>query len=150
MHHVRNVADLRIFRSESVELIYASHCLEHVPHRKLPGTLAEWHRVLRPNGTLRLSVPDFELLLDIYLATGRDMASILLPLMGDQDHAYNYHYASFNARSLERFLHEAGFREVRPWTAGTEPFTSIPDWSARTIEVAGRRFPVSLNLEGTK
>jgi predicted SAM-dependent methyltransferase len=150
VHHVRDVSDLRIFRNDSVDLIYASHCLEHVPHRKLLDTLAEWHRVLRPKGTLRLSVPDFDLLLSIYAASDRDMTSILLPLMGHQDHHYNFHYTCFNAGSLTQLLYEAGFQEVRQWIVGTEPFTSIPDWSARTIEFNGRRFPVSLNLEGIK
>lgn len=41
-------------------MVYSSAVLEHIPRIFVGGFLAECHRVLRPGGILRLSVPDFE------------------------------------------------------------------------------------------
>jgi SAM-dependent methyltransferase len=44
-------------RSQSVDLVYANHVLEHV--QNLEGLLGEIYRILRPEGCLRLFVPHF-------------------------------------------------------------------------------------------
>lgn len=150
VHHVQGIARLPAFADDSVALVYASHCLEHVPHRELHGVLCEWRRVLAPGGVLRLSVPDFDLMLAAYVETGRDMDSIQQPLMGAQDYPFNFHYTCFNHDDLCRRLLSAGFRLPRRWTPGTDAFTSLPDWSGREMVCGGRHFPVSLNVEAEK
>jgi len=52
--HVADVVDLP-FRDESVDLIYASHILEHMKDCR---PLEEWHRVLKIGGRLIVAVPD--------------------------------------------------------------------------------------------
>lgn len=44
------------FEDNSVEEIYASHCLEHVPYDS--PALSEWLRVLEPGGLCTVVVPD--------------------------------------------------------------------------------------------
>lgn len=78
------------------------------------------------------------------------MRSILLPLMGGQDYAFNFHYSMFNADELSRVLTEAGFTEPRRWTHGADTFSSLPDWSGRQMDYKGRAYPVSLNIEAKK
>ena len=54
------------FDDNSVQVLYASHVLEHVSynydlHNERPvlfETLKEWKRVLKPNGILYVAVPD--------------------------------------------------------------------------------------------
>lgn len=46
------------FNSNTFELIYASHILEHLPWYNVGCVLKEWHRVLRPGGTLEVWVPN--------------------------------------------------------------------------------------------
>jgi len=46
------------FADGSAGVLYSSHFLEHVPTDRLPGLLAECHRILRPGGWLRLCLPD--------------------------------------------------------------------------------------------
>jgi predicted SAM-dependent methyltransferase len=150
VHHVQRIDRLANFADDSVSLIYASHCLEHVPHVDLLRVLREWRRILKPGGTLRLSVPDFDHLVDLYLDSQRDMRSILLPLMGGQDYAFNFHYSMFNAVELSRVLTEAGFIEPRGWIHGADVFSSLPDWSGRPMVYKGRTYPVSLNIEARK
>ncbi|MCC6774875.1 MAG: methyltransferase domain-containing protein [Gemmatimonadaceae bacterium] len=150
VHVVRALDDLSPFADGSIALLYACHCLEHFPHRRIPTVLAEWRRCLRVGGILRLSVPDFDLLLDIYLRTGRDVRKIQGTLMGGQDYAYNFHKTAFNRSSLTELLLEAGFGDVRPWTPGSASLTTFDDWSGRHRTIDGKIFPVSLNLECTR
>ena len=82
VHYVQQVEDLRIFPSKYAELIYASHVLEHISHREVAKVLTEWYRVLKEGGILRLSVPDFDKLLKVYLAEERDIRAIIMPLIG--------------------------------------------------------------------
>ena len=48
------------------EMIYACHVFEHISHRMQMLVLKRWFALLKPGGELRLSVPDFEKLVDQY------------------------------------------------------------------------------------
>ena len=43
----------------TVDEILCEHVLEHLPADAWPALLADFHRVLRPGGVLRLAVPDY-------------------------------------------------------------------------------------------
>ncbi len=150
VHHVQGIERLGMFADGSVSLIYASHCLEHVPHRKVLEVLREWCRVLRRGGVVRLSVPDFDLMLAIYEQTGRDIRNIQMPLMGSQNYRQNFHYTCFNEAELTRLLVQAGFTAPARWMPGDGPLRTFPDWSGREIQIGDRAFPISLNLEAVK
>jgi predicted SAM-dependent methyltransferase len=150
VHHVQRIDRLPNFGDGTAVLVYASHCLEHFPNLQLTAVLQEWCRVLKPGGVLRLSVPDFDVLVEIYLESGRDIEVVQGPLMGGQDYPFNFHYAALNEQKLTALLHGAGFRAVQRWQVGTDSYTSIPDWSGGSIEHKGRRHFVSLNLQAEK
>jgi predicted SAM-dependent methyltransferase len=150
IHYLHKVDELPFFKDNSADLIYVSHCLEHIPFRNTNTVLNEWRRVLKPGGTLRISVPDFESLLRIYEDNNHDMNSILYPLMGAQDYRFNFHYNAFNFESLKRLLLEAGFSKVQEWKYGVDEFTSLPDWSGKDVYYGGKSYKVSLNIEGIK
>ena len=150
VHSVRPIDDLSPFGGDSAGLIYACHCLEHFSMDEIPRILTEWRRVLRPGGILRLSVPDFDLLLAIYEAHDRDLGSISRVLLGGQDGRFNFHHAIFTARSLTQLFEAAGFRDVRAWTPGSSELTTFDDWSARQVPIDGKMHPISLNLEAVK
>lgn len=48
------------YHSGSVDRIYSSHSLEHLPYRKARKALIHWANLLKPNGVLYLAVPDLE------------------------------------------------------------------------------------------
>ena len=150
IHYIRAIDNLKPFAPESVDLIYASHCLEHFSFRKVPKVLSEWYRILKKEGTLRISVPDFELLLKIYNENNQDIETIIQPLMGGQDYKYNFHMTVFNQKNLDKLLKNTGFRNVQIWIPGTSPTTTFNDWSCRSIIVRGKLYPVSLNIEAIK
>ncbi len=150
IHYRRGVDDLRPFRDASVDLVYVSHCLEHIPHGRVNAVLAEWFRVLKPGGILRVGVPDFDALLKVYEAWGRDVEKIQLPLMGGQTYPLNFHFTAFTRRSLTDRLAAVGFREVREWRRGTDELTSLPDFTGLELDTPTGKILVSLNLEGVK
>lgn len=53
---VGDIRDLWMFEDESVDVIVASHVLEHLTDAK--SALKEWYRVLKPEGVIAIAVPD--------------------------------------------------------------------------------------------
>ncbi|MHC4221418.1 MAG: class I SAM-dependent methyltransferase, partial [Planctomycetota bacterium] len=100
-----SIDDLSMIENESVSLIYSSHSFEYFDRGEAINVLKEWWRVLRPSGVLRLAVPDFDALLQVYQETG-NIEKILGPLYGRMEiqttegEAYLYHKTAYNFDSL--------------------------------------------------
>jgi predicted SAM-dependent methyltransferase len=150
VHYVHDVKDLSFFSDNFADLIYACHVLEHVSYREIPKVLNEWRRVVKQGGVLRLSVPDFNKLLSVYSTEKNNITSIIEPLMGGQDYPFNFHRAIFNKQYLTDMLLNAGFTDIRQWDPKTADMHSFDDWASLPIDVTGRKYFISLNLEATK
>ncbi len=108
------------FDDNSVDLIYASHVLEHVPWQKTGDALAEAYRVLKPGGSIEVWVPDFEYIVECYKyrtcgdswrrdnPEGDTMKWINGRLYAYGDLA-NHHRAAFDAEYLRDCIVKAGF-----------------------------------------
>ncbi len=59
---------LKSFKSDSIDLVYTSHCLEHIKFESASLLLKDVHRVLKKGGTLRIVVPDVDKLFNLYNA----------------------------------------------------------------------------------
>ena len=55
---IDDAADLRLFGTESMDFVYSSHVLEHIPFDKVVKCLKEWLRVIKINGYLVMYLPD--------------------------------------------------------------------------------------------
>lgn len=55
-----------LFSNESVKAIFTSHVFEHLPDNSVIFLLRECHRILKPNGVLRISVPDMDKAFEAY------------------------------------------------------------------------------------
>jgi len=150
VHYVGNISRLSMFRDQSVDFLYASHCLEHVSYRKTVEVLAEWYRVLKPGGVLRISVPDLDLLIDIYESCDRNLNYIIGQLYGGHDNSYNVHMAIFNRSSLEQLMISVGFEDCRLWSPYSDRLSAMEDFSSYKRKIGEASYPVSLNLEATK
>jgi predicted SAM-dependent methyltransferase len=150
VHYIRAIDNLTLFKDNSVDLVYASHCLEHFPHHQISKVLAEWFRVLKQGGILRLSVPDFDLLLKIYQENNNDLNTILTSLMGVQNYKFNFHMTVFNQSTLDTFLKSTGFRKIREWSPDSSELKKFQDCASLKLQVNGKDYPVSLNLEAVK
>src|SRR6185436_6764054 len=92
---VGDCTDLSQFADGSVDEIYASHVLEHVSYgTDLRQALAGFHRVLKPGGAAKISVPDFEILCRLFLdprASMLDRFEVMRMAFGGQMDAHDYH-----------------------------------------------------------
>jgi predicted SAM-dependent methyltransferase len=138
-----------MFPDNSVDLIYASHVIEHLSVADAKRAIAEWYRVLKRNGVLRLAVPDFGMMVRMYMDyVGLDI--ILGPLMGGQDYEQNYHKSVFDEAYLSKLMTEAGFRNVEHWDPRAVSWHGFEDASSKRYEINGKQYSVSLNLQGVK
>ncbi|MDD5491139.1 MAG: methyltransferase domain-containing protein [bacterium] len=150
IHYVDNIENCRrIFQAGYADLIYACHVLEHVSHLKLKLTLQGLQAVLKDGGVLRLSVPNFDTIYNIYTKK-KKIGDIIAPLMGGQGYPGNFHFAVFNEAYLKDLLLQSGFTKVLHWTPENTPDHGFNDWSGRTIKLYGEEWPISLNLEAIK
>lgn len=62
-----NLNERTHFANDSYEVIYHSHVLEHFSRSQAPNFIRECYRVLRPQGFLRIAVPDMEQIIRSYI-----------------------------------------------------------------------------------
>jgi predicted SAM-dependent methyltransferase len=108
----------------SVDVIYSSHMIEHLDRREARRFLRECRRALKPEGILRIAVPDLRISVSDYVTKGN--AEVLLDhlqlaldkprgvigilrnaLVGDRNHHWLY-----DGPSLKRLIEESGFDRV--------------------------------------
>jgi len=145
--HVGNASDLQAFDDNSFDQIYASHVVEHFDyHKQLVATLKEWCRVLKPRGTLLVSVPDLDVLARLFLdrtsLTADDRYLVMRMIFGGHIDKYDYHLVGLNEEFLTGFLQAAGFVEIRR----VADFGLFQDTSS--LKMKG--IPISLNVVAAK
>lgn len=152
--HVADVRDLGFLATGSADLVYACHVLEHFGREEFKDVLTEWHRILKPRGVLRLSVPDFAACAKLYYEQGlRDGLTGLIGLIsGGQRNEYDFHKIIFDRPFLTAALKDVGFAEVRPWDWRTTEHADVDDYSQAYIPHLDKEngLLMSLNLEGVK
>jgi SAM-dependent methyltransferase len=146
--HVSSIDNLSFLQDGSVELIYNCHVLEHFKRREVARVLREWYRVLAPGGVLRISVPDFAALCEVYTRS-RDLGLVIGPIFGRQDYLYNIHYNLFDFGTLKTQLEQIGFREVRQYDWRETEHAHIDDFAQAYIPHMDKEHGVliSLNVE---
>ena len=102
------------------------------------------------DGILRISVPDFDKLIEVYNAADKKIEFITKQLMGGQDHQYNIHYSAFNYEYLVELLKQAGFSKVLTWDPENCLHHNFKDRSTRKLKVDDKQYAISLNLEAIK
>lgn len=150
--HRGPVEDLSFIEDGTVELIYASHVLEHFGRKTHMDVLREWRRVLAPGGVLRVAVPDFGAAAQLYLSgtLPRGIEDVRGLVCGGQRDKYDFHGMIFDEASLTTYLKDAGFSEVRHWDWQTTEHSGLDDYSQAYIPHMDKENGtlVSLNLEG--
>ena len=138
-----SVTDLSMFPDGSAVEIYASHVYEHLGYgQELPRALDEAHRVLMPGGRLRISVPDLEILCQLFLGTMHDVNAqffVQRMIMGGQVEPFDFHKTGFSYNILTGILKTHGFKDFRR----VDDFDLFDDTSK--LVFAGRK--ISLNLQ---
>jgi predicted SAM-dependent methyltransferase len=153
--HRHDVRTLPMIADGVADLVYASHILEYFDREEVKPVLAEWRRALKQGGTLRVAVPDFEALFDVYRETG-DLDRITGPLYGrwpvNGTDRVLHHRTTYDFRSLANVLTTAGFTDIRRFDWRRTEHADVDDYSQSYIphmdKERGRL--ISLNVEATK
>jgi predicted SAM-dependent methyltransferase len=126
----------------AIQEIYMCHSLEHTPLMKVQPLLSYLSDLLRDDGQLYISVPDFSILSSLYLAQKVPLSSIVRAIHGGQEYEGNLHYISFDMKLLSDLLKNAGFQEIKEY----EPTAYLPEGfeDTSTYCIGSRR--ISLNI----
>lgn len=110
------------YKDNSVEVVYASHLLEHLGFKEVQSALVEWKRVLKPGGFLFINVPDLEWLARelVNQSSGNEATSevfytpqkLMEVIYGNQDHEGEYHKSGFTKDILTNILNDLGFKDA--------------------------------------
>ncbi|MBT7899652.1 MAG: methyltransferase domain-containing protein [Candidatus Marinimicrobia bacterium] len=158
--HRSNVKDLSFFENNSAELIYSSHTLEYFDRKEVVDVLSEWYRVLKPEGVLRIAVPDFEAIVKVYKKyNDLDHQGILGPLYGfwpykstcDKIDTF-YHKTTYDFNSLKKLLFTSGFSDVKRYAWENTIHKDYDDFSQAYIPHMAKEngILISLNVEAVK
>lgn len=118
----------------SIDVIRASHVLEHFPSAQIQEIISGWVKALKPGGELRLAVPDFDKVVRNYAANVEQPTEGYI--MGGQVDEADFHKSIFTDAKLRKMMAGAGLVLIRSWTS------ELPDDCAA--------LPISLNLCGRK
>ena len=145
--HVCNANDLSQFADNTFFEIYASHIVEHFDYQdELPSTLAEWNRVLEPGGRIFISVPDLEILANLFLLKTKlsvdDRFLVMRMIFGGHFDEYDYHVVGLNEEFLTNYLHHSGYVKMKR----VKEFGLFDDGSTETF----KGMPISLNMIAEK
>jgi SAM-dependent methyltransferase len=162
------------FPDGSFDFIMAEHIIEHVQRRDAVTMLRECHRVLRPNGVLRIGTPDLPKYLGIYGPSPSEIerkclreisdnwifpafhkAGHYAPAAGDYNPIYlvndifmNYeHRFIYDYALLERMCREAGFGHCIRGVAGSSPHAPFNGVETHVDEV---NTYLTVTIEATK
>jgi predicted SAM-dependent methyltransferase len=156
---IDDALELKKIENETVDLVYASHLLEHFKREDSIKALKRWYEVLKPGGVLRLAVPDLEAAFGYYQKT-KDLKILQNLIYGSQKHPYDFHYNGWDLFTLTNDLKSVGFESIRRYDwRETEHFfiddysqSYLPQISYKTRrpegEIGGTL--VSLNVEAIK
>lgn len=124
------------YDNESVDEIRASHVLEHFPSAQVVEVLQNWVDKLKPGGTIRIAVPDFEFIARMMTSDSIEHRNRAYGYAyGGQIDENDFHHAGFDHERLRAFMQYCGLRRIRRWKSDVNDCAALQ---------------VSLNLEGMK
>ena len=127
-----SVENLYMFEDNTVDEIYNCGLFTYFDRQQAPHVLKEWKRVLKKNGKLRIVIPDFEAIVEAYLAAGKDIESrgILGPIFGrwqitnkKSEQEIIYQKTCYDFNSLKKILKTCGFSSIKKY----DPYLFLPD-----------------------
>lgn len=142
------------FEDNTVDLIYASHVIEYFDREEIVGVLKEWIRVLKPKGILRLAVPNFKAMVNIYLNSSYPLDKFLGPLYGKMDMGKSkiYHKTTYDFNSLKSLLKNLEMRNIKTYDWKQTEHSKYDDHSQAYIPHMDKEkgILISLNVEAIK
>lgn len=130
------------FRDSSVDFIFSSHVLHHLYREDALALIREAVRVLKPGGTIRITVPDLEVIVAMYLEGRREQALKYLFYPKEARSNLSRRCYQYDFVLLKGLMEEAGVRNVRrcKFREGRVPdLDRLDRLSHETLYVEGER-----------
>jgi predicted SAM-dependent methyltransferase len=150
IHLVTDNLELKEFSDDAVAEIYLCHVLEHLSFEEAQFAINIFFKKLKKGGTVRISVPNFESIIDVYRRNNNNIETIQFALMGGQDYPYNFHKSVYDSVSLRKLLAKSGFSLIKEWSTNEDFGVDVGDWSSASFHTLGKSVPISLNLKAYK
>ena len=136
---IGTMTDMSAVASESVDAVYSSHNIEHLYPHEVPLALAEFLRVLKPDGFFVVTCPDLQSVCRLisedklteaaYTSPAGPIApiDILYGLRSSmaQGNLYMAHRCGFTQKVLSGTLQSCGFKSVATMARGRAPFFDL-------------------------
>lgn len=157
------MTDMSAVASESVDAIYSSHNIEHLYPHEVPLALAEFLRVLKPDGFFVVTCPDLQSVCQLVAEDKLTDAAYSSPagpitpidiLYGHRPAMANgnlfmAHRCGFTQKVLDGTLRASGFQTVATMSRGYAPFFDLfalaskcARAEAEMVEMASLHLPV--------
>jgi SAM-dependent methyltransferase len=128
------------FADASIDAFYSSHTLEHLPRNECEELLRKVHRWLKPNGVLRVVLPDLRSLASSYISGALDadtfMAYTHLATKGSQwlgiDIGHSRHCWMYDCDSFMGLVGRLGYRDIQRSHFGS---SSLPQLASLDLKV---------------
>lgn len=154
--HVSQINKLDFLEDNRANEIYISHAFEYFDDAEAKEVLKEWNRILKIGGKLRLSVPDFDALINVYKLTN-NLGRITGPLYGrwENEDSILYHKTCYNFDKLKNLLKSSDFKNIKKW----DPFMFFNSIDSKFDDYSKAVYPhmdfkngflISLNIEAEK
>jgi len=154
-HPNTDIGDLNMFEDNSIDLIYTCGSFEYYDRVEAVNVLKEWYRVLKKGGVLKISVPNFSSIVEVYQSF-RDVDSIgiLGPLYGKwkiHDNKFIYHKTVYDKKCLSKLLTKQGFSGIIDYKAEEFLPKNYDDYSLAYVPHMDKEgIQMHLNLECIK
>jgi predicted SAM-dependent methyltransferase len=136
---IGTMTDMSAVASESVDAIYSSHNIEHLYPHEVPLALAEFLRVLKPDGFFVVTCPDLQSVCALIAEDKLTDAAYTSPAgpIAPLDILYGHrpamargnlfmaHRCGFTQKVLSATLQSSGFKTVATMARGRAPFFDL-------------------------
>ena len=133
---------------QTLSEVYLCHVLEHFSFNESSILINKIYKKLKKGGIIRISVPDFEKISEIY-NLDRRLELVKFALMGGQNDKYDFHKSIYDFEVLSNLLKNCNFNSISVWDHNDFGL-KIGDWSEGQYKVGSKKISISLNLKGIK
>jgi len=155
-----DISKLPMFKDNSVDLIYTCGTFEYFDREDGLNVLKEWNRILKSNGCLYISVPDFKSITDVYNQNNNNLdgEGILGPIFGKWKYTdktgeskFIYHKTVYDFKSLSKMLLISDYNNIEKYDCWEFLPNTFDDFSKAYMPYKDRNgIQMSVNIKCKK